>query len=80
MALLGFGLVALLRKKRKGVAKLPGYGALILLLSLLGFVAMNALGCGGGTPDITPSGSGSVTVTASAGALQQSQTLTLTIQ
>jgi hypothetical protein len=79
VAFIGFGLIALWRK-RSTIATKSGYVVLILLVGLLGAVAVNASGCGGGAAHLTPSGASSVTIIASAGTVQQSQTLTLTVQ
>jgi hypothetical protein len=53
---------------------------LTLLFALLGFIAIDSVGCGGKARDVTPPGGSSITITASAGAVQMSQTLAFTVQ
>jgi hypothetical protein len=77
-AFIGFGVIALLRKRNRSATKKSAYVVFILLAGLLGAVA--ASGCGGGVNHLTPFGATSVTITASGGSFQQSQTLTLTVQ
>jgi hypothetical protein len=80
LAIVGLGLIGLLRTRRKGVGRKVSRMRLTLLFALLGFIAIDSVGCGGKARDVTPPGGSSITITASAGAVQMSQTLAFTVQ
>jgi hypothetical protein len=80
LAMLAFGLLALIRGRRKAHATGVWFSSIIIAI-LLAIPLAFACGCGGGgQQNKTPAGTSQITVTASGGSISQTATFALTVQ
>jgi hypothetical protein len=79
LAMLAFGLLALIRGRRKA-STTGGWLSSTIIAILLSIQLAFACGCGGGQQEKTPAGSSQITVSASGGSISQSVTIAVVVQ